>query len=141
MTLIWKGDIAQKDIKMAIAEGSYITMENILTEAQRLCPRDTGTLRRSGTLKIDTDINAQEAYAQAQAGGTVSDSEDKLSANTKVIFDSFNTPYAHYQHELTSAVNYTEDGTSYKYLEKGWNAKIKGLDKNIKKVAQSRGLI
>ena len=138
MTLKWNGDAIQNDIKLATVDGCFNTAETILTKAQTLCPRDTGTLSNSGTITTD-EPNSQEIYSRALAGN-VGYAQD-ISPETKNIYVSFNTPYAHYQHELTSAVNYTEDGTTYKYLEKAWNEKIKNINKNIIAVAKARGLM
>ena len=139
MTLKWNGDAIQKDILQATVDGCMNTAEQIATKAQILCPRDTGTLSNSITITRD-EPNPSEIYSKALTA-PVGWNESEFNETTKNIFISANTPYAHYQHELTSAVNYTTPGTTYKYLEKAWNEKIKNITKNIQKVAQSRGLM
>lgn len=139
MTLIWKGDAVQKDILTACVEGAFDTAEAILTLAIDKCPRDTAVLRNSGTISVDKDVNGQEYYAKAKTGKVDSADESDLKPTTKAIYVSFNTPYAYPQHEELN-YNHPKEGEA-KYLEKAWNAKIKQYEKNVKREAQSRGLI
>lgn len=151
MVLKWDGDRAAKAIKEATAKGSLITAEAILTEAGENVPRQTGTLARSGTISINQDINAQEAYSQAKTGAVKR--ATNANESTSKIFISYNTPYAHRQHEdlnmshdgngsyYTSGgkKEYVKSGSS-KFLEKGWNAKIKSITKNIKAEVKKQGI-
>lgn len=153
MVLEWKGEAVAKAIKEATAKGSYVTAEEILTEATSNCPKQSGTLRRSGTISIDKDINAQEAYSQAKTGAVKRAEKAKAVAVTDKIFVSFNTPYAHRQHEDLSMSHdgngnyytyggkkeYVKEGGS-KYLEKAWNAKINNITKNIKAEVKKAGI-
>lgn len=137
MTLEWKGDAVAKAIKIATAIGSYVTAEQILTEAGNNVPRDTGTLARSGTISIDEDISAIEGYSQALAGAIKTAKKADAKENTKKVYISYNTPYAHRQHEDLQ-FKHTFGGA--KYLEKGWNAKINNITKNIKAEVKKQGI-
>lgn len=153
MVLEWKGEAVAKAIKTATAKGSYITAEEVLTEAIENCPKQTGTLRRSGTISANKDINAQEAYSQAKTGAVKRAEKSAIKDITDKIFISFNTPYAHRQHEDLSMSHdgggnyytaggkkeYVKEGGA-KYLEKGWNSKINNITKNIKAEVKKAGI-
>jgi len=153
MTLTWNGDNVAKGLKAAVAIGSYLTAEEILAEGVKNCPKQTGTLSRSGTISINKDINAQEAFSQAKTGSVKSAKKSQINASVDKLYISFNTPYAHRQHEDLNMSHdgsgdyytyggkkeYVKEGSS-KYLEKAWNSKIKNVTKNIKSEAKKAGI-
>lgn len=89
-------DLAKEVVEKAAMKGLRKLGEVILTDAQKRCPVDTGTLQRSGTVQKTRDKNE--------------------------VIISFNTPYALYQHE---GVNFRHPkGGEAKYLERAFNEHI-----------------
>ena len=90
-------ELAKEVVEKAALKGLRKLGEEILSEAQTLCPVDTGTLRRSGSVRASS------------------------ADNTVKI--SFNTPYALRQHEEMS-YNHPKGGQA-KYLEQPFNSRVK----------------
>lgn len=98
-----KMGLLEEEIKKGALKGLKITAQNILGESQKLVPVDTGTLQKSGTIKL----NSETLTAQI----------------------SYNTPYALKQHE-DATLNHPNGGEA-KYLERPFNEKAGELEVNI----------
>lgn len=102
-------NITEEQITKAAIKGMKITAQNILGESLKLVPIDSGTLQKSGNVKVNQD------------------------ALTTTI--SYNTPYALKQHEDGSldhseSIKKHEQGEA-KYLERPFNEKKGELENNV----------
>lgn len=95
--------LLEEEIKKGALKGLKITAQNILGESQKLVPVDTGTLQKSGSVKL----NSETLTAQI----------------------SYNTPYALKQHE-DATLNHPNGGEA-KYLERPFNEKAGELEVNV----------
>ena len=95
--------LLEEEILKSAVKGLKITAQNILGESQKLVPVDTGTLQKSGAIKVDS----QNLMAQI----------------------SYNTPYALKQHE-DATLNHPNGGEA-KYLERPFNEKSGELEVNV----------
>ena len=123
--------IAQEAGLKALRSGA----EGILTEAIDEAPVDTGTLRRSGTVTVGKLPDGARVYAAARAGTEMKDAFPNEIGKEKAVYISFNTPYAHRQHE---ELGYSHPrGGKAKYLEdpvnRGKSKVMQYVDKQIKK--------
>ena len=98
-----KMGLLEEEILKGAVKGLKITAQNILGESQKLVPVDTGTLQKSGAIKVDS----QNLMAQI----------------------SYNTPYALKQHE-DATLNHPNGGEA-KYLERPFNEKSGELEVNV----------
>lgn len=98
-----KMGLLEEEIKKGALKGLRITAQNILGESQKLVPVDTGTLQKSGSIKL----NSETLTAQI----------------------SYNTPYALKQHE-DATLNHPNGGEA-KYLERPFNEKAGELEVNV----------
>ena len=89
--------------------------EAILTEAIDEAPVDTGTLRRSGTVTVGKLPDGEQVYEAAKDGNEMKDAFPDPVGKEKVVYISFNTPYARRQHEEVG-YNHPRGGKA-KYLE------------------------
>lgn len=89
--------------------------EAILTEAIDETPIDTGTLRRSGTVTVGALPDGEQVYEAAKDGSEMKDAFPDPVGKEKVVYISFNTPYARRQHEEVG-YNHPRGGKA-KYLE------------------------
>jgi len=89
--------------------------EAILTEAIDEAPVDTGTLRRSGTVTVGKLPDGEQVYEAAKDGSEMKDAFPDPVGKEKVVYISFNTPYARRQHEEVG-YNHPRGGKA-KYLE------------------------
>lgn len=95
----WDIEKAVRVAREAALEGLYAGAEAILTDAINNTPKDTGTLRRSGTVTIGGRGDIGAIYAAALAGrGMNKEYKHKVGAEA-VVYISFNTPYAALVHE------------------------------------------
>lgn len=109
--------------------------EAILTEAIDETPIDTGTLRRSGTVTVGKLPDSARIYEAAESGNEMKDAFPEKIGKEKVVYISFNTPYARRQHEEVG-YNHPRGGKA-KYLEDPFNRNkekvLKYADKQIRK--------
>lgn len=96
-------ELANELVEKSAMKGLKKLAETILTDAKKLCPVDSGTLRQSG--------------------------EVKASNKNKTVEISFNTPYALKQHE-EMGYNHPKGGQA-KYLEQPFNEKIKDAQSTV----------
>lgn len=96
-------NVTEEQIMKAAIKGMRITAQNILGESQKLVPVDTGTLQKSGNVKVN---------------------QDALTATV-----SYNTPYALKQHE-DATLKHPKGGEA-KYLERPFNEKKGELENNV----------
>jgi len=122
---------------------SILIAFDLLGEAMRRAPKDTGHLRGSGIAKVN-----EEQVAHTEGEGDLTKDKEFIGLVASVINEvvgevAFNTPYAAIQHEEL-AFNH-QDGEA-KYLERPLNEKIEiyqfWLAENIKKRLdkESKGL-
>ena len=90
-----QGITAQMGLKAERAIG--VCCEDLLRKAVEVCPKDTGDLRKSGTVQVDK--KGIETIGQVGFGG------DQTS------------DYAVIVHEMPNTTNWSEPGTGSKYLE------------------------
>ena len=128
-----------KALQESLVEAGYLTAELILTEANKLVPRDTGTLGRSGTITFENLPNPQSIYSSAKSGRITTTAKPVNKLNIKKLYISFNTPYAHRQHEDLQ-FNHPNGGEA-KYLEKAWNKNIKRYRELYKQICAKKGLL
>ena len=109
--------------------------EAILTEAIDEAPVDTGTLRRSGTVTVGKLPDGEQVYEAAKDGNEMKDAFPDPVGKEKVVYISFNTPYARRQHEEVG-YNHPRGGKA-KYLEVPFHRNkkkvVKYADLKIKK--------
>ena len=101
--------------------------EAILTEAIDEAPVDTGTLRRSGTVTVGKLPDGEQVYEAAKDGSEMKDAFPDPVGKEKVVYISFNTPYARRQHEEVG-YNHPRGGKA-KYLEVPFNRNKKKVVK------------
>ena len=104
--------------------------EAILTEAIDETPIETGTLRRSGTVTVGALPDGAQVYAAADAGSEMKDAFPREEGKEKVVYISFNTPYALKQHEELDFEHPV--GGKAKYLEDPFNRMKKKVIKMAK---------
>lgn len=73
--------------------------EHMLTEAIDNCPKDTGTLRRSGTVTEGARGDAGAIYQGALGGQKMNKAFPHKLGGELAVYVSFNTPYAENVHE------------------------------------------
>ena len=130
-------DLTTEEILKAAIKGTRITALNIAGEAQRICPRETGTLARSIVVtKGGLPSNSEEIYQNAKHNSEVINKAEKegkeidpselksivgkAKSGIPTIFSiSANTPYALRQHEDGSLKH--KEGQQAKYLEIPFN--------------------
>ena len=104
----WEGDAALGKIERVALEVLWLAGQDMVTQATNEVPLDTGTLRRSGVVTVDSPPQAATVFAEAQKGkGNKSKSaKDKESpapaaknAKRPCVVVSYNTPYAIKLHE------------------------------------------
>lgn len=120
-------DITEEEIIKAARKGIKILGQNIAGEAQKICPVDTGTLRRSIVVSNGSVTNSNDVYKQAKDGNEHPNVQDTKDPNTVVI--SANTPYALKQHE-DPTLNHPRGGEA-KYLERPFNEKVQDIENFI----------
>ena len=133
--LKWHGDEAEKLILEVVMKALRTGAEAILTEAIDAAPVDTGTLRRSGTVTVGKLPDSARIYEAAKSGNEMKDAFPDPIGKEKVVYISFNTPYARRMHE---DLGYTpKRGGGPKYLETPFNASkakvLKYAEKQIRK--------
>lgn len=127
--------LVEDEIIKAAVKGLKLTALNIEGEAQKLAPRDTGTLARSICTTVGgVPTNSDEIYERAKNnsndvnfGGDTTELKriaGKAQFKEKTIVTvSANTPYARRQHE--------EHSSKAKYLERPFNEKKGELENAI----------
>lgn len=115
----WKTKEAKAIAEEAGLKALRAGMESILTQAIDAAPVMTGTLRRSGTVTIGGLPDAEHVYAGAAAGQDMRNAFPGMTGKKKIVYISFNTPYARRQHE---ELGYRHPlGGGPKYLETPFN--------------------
>ena len=103
-----------------------------MTEAIDEAPIDTGTLRRSETVTVGKLPDGEQVYEAAKDGSDMKDAFPGPVGKEKVVYISFNTPYARRQHE---ELGYEHPrGGKAKYLEDPFNR----LKQKVVKMAEQR---
>ncbi len=100
----WDARTAEAKIQQVVIEALWLAGQNAITLAMNDVPLDTGTLRRSGTVTVDTLPEAQQVYREASSGKgnkgkTIGASAPKSSSKAPTVYVSYNTPYAIWLHE------------------------------------------
>lgn len=116
----------EDEIKKEASEALIDTMADISEESLKICPKDTGELRKS----LKGSVNGKDVI-QGSDSGSVSRSGSEVNSEVLEGVISYDTPYAVRQHEV-KAKNYTTSGTTWKYLETPFNKGSKKLTNNIK---------
>lgn len=106
VTLEWHGDEAMTKMQQVTLETLWLAGQDAITQSMNNIPLDTGTLRRSGIVTVDSLPNPFTVYEAAQKGkgnrgetakkGSAPISDDPLAPK---VYVSFNTPYAVRLHE------------------------------------------
>lgn len=131
--LKWEGDKVMSKIERVALEALWLAGQDAITQSMNNVPLDTGTLRRSGVVTVDSPPEAREVYEGARSGsGKYSDSaRDKdssapFSANKRrpKVVVSYNTPYAIKLHETTWRPR------GYKYTASGKKRKKPAVGRN-----------
>lgn len=131
----WRTKEAVKIAEEAGLKALRTGAEAILTEAIDEAPIESGTLRRSGTVAVGKLPDGAQVYAAASAGTGMEGAFPNKIGKEKAVYISFNTPYAHRQHE---ELGYSHPrGGKAKYLEdpvnRGKSKVMQYVDKQIKK--------
>ena len=101
--LKWNPDPAIKNIEAVIADGLWLWGQTAITEAMRDVPLDTGTLRRSATVTVDKLPDANAIYNKAKSSQqTRRATTSSPSKSARIVYVSYNTPYAIWLHESSS---------------------------------------
>lgn len=134
----WRIKEAVKIAEEAALKALRTGAEAILTEAIDETPIDTGTLRRSGTVTVGALPDGAQVYEAAESGRDMKDAFPGSEGKEKVVYISFNTPYARRQHE---ELEYSHPrGGKAKYLEDPFNRNQKKVlqyaEKQIKKALE-----
>ncbi len=116
----WRG----KELKAVVEKEGLAAIrtmaERILTVAATTeAPVDTGTLRRSGTVTVGKLPDPNAVYDAAKAGRVMKDAFPGIVGGERVVYISFNTPYARRQHEELDWIH--PRGGKAKYLEDPFN--------------------
>ena len=115
----WKTKEAKAIAEKAGMKALRAGMESVLTQAIDATPVMTGTLRRSGTVTVGALPDAEHVYAGAVAGQDMHNAFPGMTGKEKIVYISFNTPYARRQHE---ELGYRHPlGGGPKYLETPFN--------------------
>lgn len=143
MTMKWEGPKVQRIIESAMIDAVSVGADVILGQAVKKAPRDTGTLRRSGTVTYKSLPNVDEVYPVAQQMQVQKEPKpEHVQRNNIKAYVSFNTPYAHKQHEDLT-LNHPREGEA-KYLENALDenkGRVKTIvEKEMKRQLKRRGL-
>jgi|LAHU01.1.fsa_nt_gb hypothetical protein len=98
VSLIWHKDIEEVPEKI-VMEALWLVGQDTIKEAMNNIPLDTGTLRRSGTVTVGALPDAKAVYAFAPFMSTKTAYEGMVLGPLKVVYVSYNTPYARRLHE------------------------------------------
>ena len=126
--------IAEEAAPQALRTGA----ERIITKAMNNVPLESGTLRRSATTTVGGLPDMMQVYEAAKDGNEMKNAFPQPIGNEKVVYVSYNTPYARRQHE---ELGYEHPlGGGPKYLENSFNQLkgdiIKYAQKAVKKALQ-----
>ena len=136
-TVKWRGKEAVKIAQEAGLKALRTGGEKILTEALKIAPVDTGTLRRSGTVTVGALPDFERTYESAQAGNDMGKAFPGETGNEKAVYVSFSTPYALRQHE---ELDYHHPrGGGPKYLETP-HRQLEGKVKHMAEAAIKKAL-
>lgn len=128
--LTWRGNEVKEIAHEAAIKAGRTAMEDILTAAIDEAPLLSGTMRRSGTVTVGgLPPDPNDIYESAKAGADQKGTFPGELGSEKVIYGSFNTPYAIKQHEDMGLRH--KDGKA-KYLEDPFNRKKAGAVSHIK---------
>ena len=121
-----KLDNAEKIIIEEIERVSILIAFDLLGEAMRRAPKETGHLRGSGIAKVN-----DEKVAHTEGKGDITKDKDFIGLVAKAINEvvgevAFNTPYAAIQHE---EMGFHHDDGEAKYLERPLNERIEVYQK------------
>jgi len=123
----WRIKEAVKIAEEAALKALRTGAEAILTEAIDETPFKSGTLRRSGTVTVGGLPDGAQVYEAAESGSDMKDAFPGPVGKEKVVYISFNTPYARRQHE---ELGYQHPrGGKAKYLEDPFNRNKKKVVK------------
>lgn len=94
----WNDEAAKLPEKVMM-EALWLLGQDTVREAMNNIPLDTGTLRRSGTVTVGGLPDPNKVYSEAQKKSMAKAYEGDSMGLHKVVFVSYNTPYARKLHE------------------------------------------
>lgn len=110
----WHGDIISAKFDNALNEGLFESAHELLKRAGDSVPHDAGVLEASGTVRADAHPDSQSIFNAAEGLVSQENAYPQVGAR-KVVYVSYNTPYAIRVHE-DPAMQFQGKGR-HKFLE------------------------